>query len=146
MPRTKARQTKEIFIQNLRGGTPIHEISTFGDEKLKQYMWRFVRVTCIDQYKNQKYHYGRLLNISIPNRDNIRSITLYSKNNHEVMKWHFYSHCFADSIDGFKLEVNNCENIKKGIFDLILLKKNKLPEEIYKNIYSYLKPDYFQIL
>ena len=146
MPRTKARQTKEIFIQNLRGGTPIHEISTFGDPNFKQYMWKYVRITCIDQNQNSKLHYGRLLNISIPNRDDIRSITIYAKHNHEIMKWHFYSHCFTDSIDGFKLEVRNSENAKEGIYSLIISKKNKLPIEIYKTICSFLIPDYIQIL
>ena len=59
MPRTQARQTKEIFIQNLRGATPIHEISSFDDQRFNQYMWKLVRVTCIDQNRNQSFHYGR---------------------------------------------------------------------------------------
>lgn len=146
MPRTKARQTKEIFIQNLRGGTPIHDISTFGDQRFKQYMWNQVRVTTIDQNNTPKYHFGRLLNITIPNRDNIRSITLYAKHNHEIMKWHFYSHCFVDSLDGFKLEIMNCDQAKKGFYDFILHTNNRFANEIYRNIHSFLMPDYIKIL
>ena len=146
MPRTKARQTKEIFIQNLRGGTPIHEISSFGDQHFKQYMWEHVRVTTIDQDNNPKCHYGRLLNISIPNRDDIRSITIYAKHNHEIKKWHFYSHCFVDSLDGFKLEVLNSNNVKTGLYDFILHTNNRFANEIYRNISSFLMPDYIKIL
>lgn len=146
MPRTKARQTKEIFIQNLRGGTPIHDISTFGDQRFKQYMWKQVRVTTIDQNNTPKYHFGRLLNITIPNRDDIRSITLYVKHNHEIMKWHFYSHCFVDSLDGFKLEIMNCDQAKNGFYDFILHTNNRFANEIYRNIYSFLMPDYIKIL
>ena len=146
MPRTKARQTKEIFIQNLRGGTPIHDISTFGDQRFKQYMWKQVRVTTIDQNNTPKYHFGRLLNITIPNRDDIRSITLYAKHNHEIMKWHFYSHCFVDSLDGFKLEIMNCDQANKGFYDFIHHTNNRFANEIYRNIHSFLMPDYIKIL
>ena len=121
MPRTKARQTKEIFIQNLRGGTPIHDISTFGDQRFKQYMWNQVRVTTIDQNNTPKY-------------------------NHEIMKWHLYSHCFVDSLDGFKLEIMNCDQAKKGFYDFILHTNNRFANEIYRNIHSFLMPDYIKIL
>ena len=62
------------------------------------------------------------------------------------MKWHFYSHCFVDSLDGFKLEIMNCDQAKKGFYEFMLQTKDTFPTDIYIHIKSFLLPDYLQIL
>lgn len=146
MPRTKARQSKEIIIQGLRGGTTIQSTTSFDDKTFNEYLWAKVRVTCVGMNNEISNHFGRLLAVSRPNRDNIRTITLYAKHHHEILKWHFYSHSFLNSLDGFKLEVDRTEQTKKNMFHTFLQIGNQFPQEVLNKIHGYLSSDFHQIL
>ena len=146
MPRTKARQSKEIIIQGLRGELPPQSTTSFDDKTFNKYLWSKVRVTCVDMNNDLSYHFGRLIGVTRPNRDNIRTITLYAKHPHHLLKWHFYSHSFLDSLDGFKLELDRTQETNNNMIQTFLQIGNRFPQDVLNNIHKFLTTDFCKIL
>jgi hypothetical protein len=139
------RQTKEILIQKLRSHSGYNS-SGNGDPKFEEHFWKFVKVTSVDIRKKININYGRLMSISRPNRDDIRTITIYAKRDHEIFRWQFYSHVFLDSLDGFKLEVDHTSQTRDNMIQAFLQLRKRFPQEVFNNIHKFIETDYLQIL